>query len=201
MEKPLNPIYDSTHRDKIDRLIIENTDPSIIRDLLVIDGIDCFTYEEIRSYVDDYLKTILRDTGIQHQHLKRELSSSYALALSKSLGANDVTINCAVMLELDILRIEKLTQQVMANQRLNVDLRSLERLIKMKNGLIKNRLIIEQYEMNKLKDYNPGDISADPVHQTKLDDWMGSLEPDKAEIVLQALEIMSEDAKKNEITI
>lgn len=141
-----NKILESKHRKKIDSFIQRNCTVSMIREFLVIDGIDEFTLDEIKDYVLNFYNHVNKDAMLAYQQLKVELSSSYPLALINELDDEEKALGFQKLIDLDILRTEKIQQQLMAGDKIGFSIRDFNTLARLKTVLVKNAFVLADYK-------------------------------------------------------
>lgn len=147
MEHNFEKIIGSPHQKMIDMLIDQGRAPSMIREELVRIGVDQYTLVEIEDYVRDYFATVYKRAASEHQQQVVELSSSLPVILLDGVKSVQTKVSYQALLELDVLRGEKLTQEVMASKLpLENKIRHLSTLARTKQGVVKTLVEFLEYK-------------------------------------------------------
>lgn len=182
-------ILNSPHRETIDRAIDKNYSPSLIREGLMRDGVDEFSISEITEYIEFYYQEVL-NSSMQEQHeLFNNLSSSVPVLLANNVQDSTKKVTYQTLLELDILRAEKFTQDLMKGIPVPINLDSFRKLADVKLKVISSLTTFLEYK-KAIADARAAQYKSTKIDVDKLGPYLSKLNDQERSIALDLMNLI-----------
>lgn len=187
-------IVESKYKAKIDQLVEQQLPPSIIRQSLVQEGIDYFSIQEIESYVQHYFQVVISGSLQEHGELATDLSNSFAMIMVDKLDGQpepQQRLTYQRMLELDVLRAEKMIQTIMKGDELPCNLNDFRTLSAIKSQTIHsiNTFLELKKAIGQAKDVTR---QAAKLDVQKLGSYLSGLSDDQRNVALDVINVVME---------
>lgn len=187
-------IIESKYKSKIDQLVEQQLPPSIIRQSLVQEGIDYFSIQEIESYVQHYFQVVINDSLQEHGELATDLSNSFAMIMVDKLDGQpepQQRLTYQRMLELDVLRAEKMIQTLFKGEQLPCNLNDFRTLAAIKQQTIHsiNTFLELKKAIGQAKDVTR---QAAKLDVAKLGTYLSGLSDDQRNVALDVINVVME---------
>lgn len=193
-------ILKSPHLTLINKAIEANYSPSVIREGLVREGIDEFSISEIEEYVQHYLQEVLNRSIAEQKEIYQELNSSVPTLMANNLKDDQKQLTYQVLLELDVLRAEKLIQDMIQGKSVpaTMNIMYFEKLARIKTNVVTSLTTLLEYK-KAIQEAQNAQFQSTRVDLDRITPYLSNLSDNDRSIALDIMNLIAE-SRTEEVT-